>query len=110
VFYREGAKLSDIYFCKPLCDPFGVIVVFGSRWRQLDSYREDPLSRTIGPQMRRVVDESRKNLFLVFNPFGWRDDVRKDRITGPPHVFSLAYGQYEQVRTWGSVSMSVVST
>jgi hypothetical protein len=40
--------------------------------------------------MRRVVDESRKNLFLLFGPFGWRDDVRKYRITGPPHVFRLA--------------------
>jgi hypothetical protein len=40
--------------------------------------------------MRRVVDKYPKNLFLIFNPFGSRDDVRKYRITGPPHVFRLA--------------------
>jgi hypothetical protein len=40
--------------------------------------------------MRRGVDDPRKSLFLIFDPFGWRDGVRKDRITGPPQVFRLA--------------------
>ena len=31
-----------------------------------------------------------KSLFLVFDPFGWRDDVGKYRITGPPQVCRLA--------------------
>jgi hypothetical protein len=40
--------------------------------------------------MRRIVDKYPKSLFLVFDPLGWRDDVRKYRITGPPHVFRQA--------------------
>jgi hypothetical protein len=42
--------------------------------------------------------EFRGILLLVFDPVRWRDDVHKDRLTGPPHVFCLA------VRAIGAVS------